>query len=139
MAKQPPNPTKRCSGCGEDKPLEAFYKDVYKSSKLTSRCKECLNDRDWRPTILKSKYGMTPDDWDEMLAEQGGGCAICGTTEPGGRWNTFYVDHDHATDEVRGLLCNNHNVGLGMFNDDPDLLQKAIDYLRRHEERREAA
>lgn len=80
---------------------------------------------------------MTPDDWDGMLEEQDGGCGICGTTEPGGH-GRFHTDHDHATDEVRGLLCTGCNVKLATL-EDGDFVEKATAYLRRHEERRESA
>lgn len=60
-------------------------------------------------------YGLTSDDYDEILARQGGGCAICGgPPNHGTRCRNFDVDHDHATGQVRGLLCNpcNRQVGL---------------------------
>lgn len=85
---------------------------------------------------LKAKFGLSLEDYDRMLAEQGGGCAICGATEPGGR-GSFHVDHDHACCPgkkscgkcVRSLLCTNCNSGLGRFHDDPDRLMAAVAYL----------
>jgi len=64
-----------------------------------------------------------------MLADQDGVCAICGGP-PNGRGEHFYVDHDHETNDVRGLLCCNCNSGLGHFKEDPAKLQAASDYLR---------
>ena len=133
MTKQPPNPTKRCSKCKTNKPLEDFHKNSAYVDGLQPYCKKCRNAH------LEKRYRITTNDFHEMLAEQGDACAICGTTEPGGCWNTWNVDHDHATDEVRGLLCLKCNVGLGCFDDDPDRLQKAIDYLIWHKELGEAA
>lgn len=52
------------------------------------------------------------------------GCAICGIVK-----RKLDYDHDHKTNQFRGLLCQKCNHGIGMFNDDPILLQKAIDYL----------
>jgi hypothetical protein len=74
-------------------------------------------------------YGITPEGYDSMLAEQDGRCAICRTLEPGR--NFFVVDHDHDTGKVRGLLCVKCNSGLGMFDDDPVVLMHATQYLTR--------
>ena len=127
--------TRVCRECGEEKSLrDDFYKNHRSPEGFVSICKECMRDRH-----LRDKYDISSDRFDEMLAEQGGGCGICGATEPGGNGNTFHVDHDHATGKVRGLLCSKCNPGLGCFDDDPDLLQNAIEYLNRHKELREAA
>lgn len=65
-----------------------------------------------------------------MLAAQGGKCAICESTSPGGRWNkNFFVDHEHDSGRVRALLCHNCNAGIGHFFDDIERLRKAIAYL----------
>lgn len=81
-----------------------------------------------RRSFLKRKYGLTSEDYDAMLTAQGSRCAICRGEEVTG--NRFAVDHSHATGHVRGLLCTNCNQALGKFNDDPRLLQAAIDYLK---------
>ena len=77
---------------------------------------------------LCKKYGITAQQYDEMLENQNYGCAICGIKKNGRRIN-FVIDHDHATGKVRGLLCYQCNVGLGHFKDNPILLRKAADYL----------
>lgn len=74
---------------------------------------------------------MTPEQYDEMLAAQGGGCAICG--RPPRPDIALHVDHDHTTGAVRGLTCFRHNNALGDFDDDPTLLEKAAAYLRSHD------
>lgn len=74
------------------------------------------------------KLGLTPEDWRDILDEQGGGCAICGRSP---RVTKMVVDHDHKTGLVRGLLCGSCNKGLGMFRDRPDLVAEAADYLTR--------
>jgi len=71
-------------------------------------------------------YGITVEEYDEMLESQGGGCYICGIG-PVGR--ALDIDHDHRTGKVRGLLCSNHNRALGLLGDDPDLLLAAHTYL----------
>lgn len=65
-----------------------------------------------------------------MLAKQGGVCAICKNPEKScARGYRLAVDHDHATKQVRGLLCVNCNQGLGHFRDSIPRLQAAIGYL----------
>lgn len=80
---------------------------------------------------LLRKYGLTIEEYDEIMERQDGGCAICHATpeEGSGRWERLHVDHDHATERVRGILCHNCNSGLGHFKDDPELLRAAIHYL----------
>jgi hypothetical protein len=76
-----------------------------------------------------SKYGITLEQYEDMLSKQGHQCAICGHSDTSER-NTFpLVDHCHKTNEVRGILCIRCNQGLGQFRDDPTLLQRAVDYL----------
>lgn len=63
-----------------------------------------------------------------MLAFQGHVCAICGRSDPGGSGD-WHADHDHKTGLLRGMLCNVHNVALGMFGDNPELLLAAVYYM----------
>jgi hypothetical protein len=81
------------------------------------------------PSKLRRNYGIEPEDYYQMLEDQGGGCAICKVTMPGGRKGKFAVDHNHDTGEVRGLLCGRCNRALGMFDDKVDVLKVAIRYL----------
>lgn len=78
---------------------------------------------------LAAKYGITEDDYTAMLEEQKGCCAICKTSVPTGKWKVFAVDHCHSSGEVRGLLCNECNRGMGLLRDDARLLRAAADYL----------
>lgn len=98
-------------------------------------CKNREGAARWReraPDYMRGYlYGMAAGDFDRMLAEQGGGCAICRTREWPGHGNRPHVDHDHATGAVRGILCGSCNQGLGRFNDDPTRLRAAADYLER--------
>lgn len=82
-----------------------------------------------RNNNLKAKYGITADDFDKMLAEQGGGCAICGSADPKGK--NFHVDHCHDRNVIRGILCHPCNTALGTFGEDPVRLDAAAAYLRR--------
>lgn len=71
---------------------------------------------------IQRTYGLTTEQYAEMLAH---GCGICGST------NNPHVDHDHVTGKVRGILCAKHNNGLGQFDDNPDMLRRAIEWLER--------
>lgn len=74
------------------------------------------------------RKGLTLADYEKALARQGYVCAIC-LGPPGGRWGEYHIDHDHLTGVLRGLLCHSCNLGLGTFQDDPELLRRAAEYL----------
>jgi Recombination endonuclease VII len=76
---------------------------------------------------LAQVYGLSPRDYDAMLAGQGGVCAICKTRLD----KPLFVDHSHATGKVRGLLCRPCNFSLGFMRDDPRLTSAATEYLLR--------
>ena len=77
---------------------------------------------------IKKKYGLTSASYKALLASQGGVCAICGN--PPSEERRLSIDHDHDTNEVRGILCELCNRGLGQFGDRLDLLLRAADYLK---------
>ena len=83
----------------------------------------------WRIHI-RNTLGVTPEMYDAMYVSQAGKCAICATTEPGGKRERFCIDHCHTTGTIRGLLCVSCNSGLGYFKDDVDRLNAAMTYLR---------
>lgn len=83
---------------------------------------------------LKKNYGITLEDYYNMLEKQQGECAICGTKEPDGR-GRLHVDHCHTTEKVRGLLCFTCNIMLGKAKDSIKILKSAIEYLRGSENR----
>lgn len=91
--------------------------------------KEHLEDTTYRDRSLRASYGISEEDYNRILSKQGGVCAICGSDDPAGTGDHFAVDHDHETDEVRGLLCNRCNVGIGMLDDDAGRLRSAVSYL----------
>ena len=63
---------------------------------------------------LKSKYGISLEEYDQMLTDQGGGCAICGRT-CNGNGKALFVDHCHGSGKVRGILCAYCNTGVGWY------------------------
>lgn len=79
----------------------------------------------------RKNYNITLDDYDRLAEKQAGLCAIC-KLPPGekGRTSLLHVDHDHATNEVRGLLCDNCNRALGLFQESINNLECAVDYLK---------
>lgn len=76
----------------------------------------------------KRAYGLAHGTYDTMFAAQGGKCAICDTSDLG-RTGRFSIDHCHSSGQVRGLLCDRCNRGIGHFDDSPDKLLRAIAYL----------
>ena len=81
---------------------------------------------------LSKKYNLTEQEYQDMLVKQNGCCAICGTDTPTGKWKVFAVDHNHETGQVRELLCNECNRGIGLLKDNPELLMKAAQYILKH-------
>lgn len=80
-------------------------------------------------------YGLTVEDYEDLLRAQGGVCAICASPEPGmKRAARLYVDHCHNTNRVRGLLCRACNTMLGCVRDDPELLRAGASYLERQDD-----
>jgi hypothetical protein len=75
--------------------------------------------------VRLAKYGLTAADFEALLVQQGGACAICRKKFV----SIPRVDHNHATGKVRGLLCHSCNTGLGMFQDSRLLVQLADEYL----------
>lgn len=84
---------------------------------------------------LKTKYGLTLDQYKGMVAAQDGKCAICDRLPGGKRKNdrVLHVDHDHVTGKIRALLCYRCNLHIGAMEDSPTLLRKAADYLDKHQ------
>ena len=129
-----PDGTRRCPDCGEVKALEEFPRNKNGSKGRGSYCKPCHNARGvaskqrsggFQEYHRRHRYGMAVGEFDEMLREQGGLCALCGERP------AEHVDHDHLFGHVRGILCFNCNGGLGQFKDRVDIMAKAIDYLER--------
>lgn len=96
------------------------------------RCVECKKVQATanRQSNLLAKYGITTDEYDRLLDEQGGVCAICRLDSSSSlRGKLMAVDHCHDTGKVRGLLCSPCNTGIGHLKDDPDRLMAAAAYL----------
>jgi len=85
-------------------------------------------DKNW-----KFRYGITARDVGELVAAQGGKCAICDTPFAHKGKHAACVDHDHVTKQVRGILCSECNIGVGKFKESPALLMAALDYIVYHD------
>lgn len=135
--------TKVCNTCRVDHPLSEYTIRRASPDGLCRKCRACCKvyadtrtTRQHRAGDLRYKYGISIEEFEEMLAAQGGACASCGTTEPGGK-GSFHVDHDHSCCPgqkscgkcIRGLLCGRCNPMIGFALDDPDRLRMGADYL----------
>ena len=119
-----------CRKCGRNRDAK-FYVGV--RGKTCATCRRTRTRGASKDVRLQETYGITLDEWQAILAAQGGGCAICGGKRP-----TYDTDHDHAFERagfppretVRGILCRRCNRRLlPACKDDPDILGLAIKYL----------
>lgn len=140
---------KWCGKCQQWLPLSHFSKNKVKWDGLQERCKECRKNH-WdnigkytrtippeeirrqrhRIQVIKS-YGITEDEFNQMLLKQDNKCAICGTSDWGRPSPS--IDHNHKTGKVRALLCNRCNRVLGLTEDSPELISKMLEYLKEYE------
>ena len=106
-----------------------------RSLRMGARSKKCKQYRspNWsgfekQDAIIRRQYGISMEEFDELLEFQGGGCAICSKPidELRRRMN---IDHDHKNGKVRGILCSGCNTGLGHLGDNVEGLKKALYYL----------
>lgn len=120
------------------KKLTKFTKRRDGSGARYDRCSNCPADRpvyDRKDIIYRHMFNLSLDDYNEMFADQGGRCAICG--DPPSDARALAVDHDHSCCSgkrscggcVRGLLCIRCNTALGAFRDNPKYLEAALAYL----------
>lgn len=137
---------KQCTKCGCTKPLSEFHKRPETKDGHRTDCKVCFSIRSkkaWESKPLeerqlantklrlKHQYGLTIEQFEELVKAQNNKCFIC-DIEGGYNGKPLYVDHCHKSGRVRRLLCQHCNSGLGMFKDNPELLLKAAEYLKEH-------
>jgi Autographiviridae endonuclease VII len=167
---------KRCTVCGETKPLDAFYRSAGMRDGHRNDCKACnlaakarryaanpeqmkARVRQWqranperirayrrvyrqraevkardRAGHLRRAFGITQQHYEQLLVAQHGGCAVCGRAPRVGK--ALHVDHDHATGEIRGLLCFSCNSALGNLGEDEKRIRAMLDYLTGGDEQR---
>lgn len=141
---------KQCTKCKQVKLFSEFSKHCRHKDGLRFRCKKCESEdgkeskkkrleQDYLGTRLKERannlkrmFGMSLEEYDNKAKQQNNVCAICGDVCKSGK--RLAVDHNHKTGKIRDLLCGNCNGGLGKFQDNPELLIKAAEYLRKHDQ-----
>lgn len=128
---------KICKVCGAEKNISDFYAG-------RKDCKDCKNaaarkiriddperyeryKRQHNKYLKERRYGITQDQFDQMLVDQNNKCKICKNEFKNSK--DTHIDHCHSTNKVRSLLCNNCNLALGQFMDNTDIMDNAIKYL----------
>lgn len=146
---------KKCSLCNKIKPISDFSKTKQLKSGYKAHCKKCHNEinkkyyskkenyqrqiewaknnpesrkKSYKKHNLKRYYGISWEEYELLLLKFNNRCGICGGKDS----INLSIDHDHATNKIRGLLCNNCNNGLGRFKDSIELLNNAIMYLKQY-------
>ena len=120
---------KHCSTCNTLKPLDDFHKRTYSSGKIGTQhnCKSCstvVRRKHYKPhASIKYKLNLSWEEVQEITSP--GKCAACGST------NRLCIDHDHETNEPRGLLCHNCNTAIGLVGDNLETLSNLIEYLKK--------
>lgn len=102
-----------------DREIGRRYREMNRDKRLAAM-------REWHRKNRHRQYGLDQAAFAAMAMEQGLACAICR------RITSLHVDHDHSTGRVRALLCGKCNRGIGMFDESPDVLAKAIAYITEH-------
>lgn len=143
-----------CPSCNEWKPIEDYHKDKSAIYGVTRYCKVCANRkarkyhkennapgqpnnenyrRYYKNYQLVNTYCITLEEYEKILDRQNGLCDICHIELSYERdENMAHLDHCHATNKIRGILCVRCNQGLGYFLDNIDTLNNAVIYLNKH-------
>jgi DNA-directed RNA polymerase subunit M/transcription elongation factor TFIIS len=130
-----------CNDCGN---LLLSDNIVLRNGHPRNRCKECFklyvnkvnrevrarNPNSMRESNLKRYNNFDSIEFDKLFKLQDGKCVICKL--PCEVRENLSVDHDHSTNEVRGLLCSKCNWALGLLNEDEDILWNMLEYLKKH-------
>ena len=122
---------KICNKCNVFKLADQYALEREQRTKrivMRAQCRPC-REHDKYKAFIKRTYGITYEEYLEILNKQNDCCAICKSILPNSKATKLFVDHCHTTGKVRGLLCSKCNHGLGHFNDNIDLLSEAIKYL----------
>lgn len=145
-----PEGMKWCGTCKTMKDKAEFFKASGQVDGLQGFCKPCARDKQakWREknrekhnrlctdSRRRKRIGMEPHEYDQLLDDQGGVCAICKgkctSKTQKGMQKSLAADHDHVTGATRGLLCTKCNTAIGLLGDDPAVIAAALAYLSNH-------
>lgn len=133
---------KECKTCNTEKELTEFFACSKTKAGYRPNCKTCTQEKDKarrqanpekqrkirRKAHLKAKYGVTPEWLEQRLEELDHKCPLCAT--PIAEGYNLAIDHCHTTGEVRDVVCRSCNIAMGMFKDNPELIEKAVQYLK---------
>lgn len=118
---------KKCKVCGV-----MFKSPSPRKNTCSQKCFD-VNKREWkRSHNLKKHYGLTVEEYDKKLADQDHRCAICESTKTLDYGKRLSVDHNHKTGKIRDLLCTRCNTVVGIMESNPELFERAKEYLRKH-------
>jgi Recombination endonuclease VII len=138
---------KFCPKCEKTLPIAHFYFNA-RLSRYDSWCKDCQRIANrvrrrttYTPEVGRAenyrRYGLTLQQFEEMLVAQGGVCAVCGRPETvinpyTKKIQQLHIDHCHLTGRVRGLLCQECNTAYGMLEEDPERIRLLLAYAEKH-------
>ena len=133
---------KECVACKELKFISEYPPDKRQSDGRMGRCRPCararrkelyyINPDRQRKASVKNRYGISAENWYRLFAEQEGKCLGC-QRHQSELPDTLCVDHNHATGNIRGLLCRKCNAALGLLRDNKETLARLQAYLERPE------
>lgn len=139
---------KLCYKCEVVKPVSEFFKRKRNSDGYATQCKICAEashkfkyktDEQYRKRRVqntvdskrKKEYGVNREEFKNLFQHQDGLCAICNVSLDGSRKGLLgHLDHCHTTKKVRGILCGECNLALGLFRDNEEFLLSAVQYLK---------
>lgn len=129
----------QCVSCAKPNVNGKDQCDDCNSKEYTRYAKSRLTEEGRRRELtnqMRHLYGITYEEYEELAAQQNHVCEICrqGRNRKGQR---LFVDHDHDTGVLRGLLCQNCNSVLGLAHDSPEVLRQAAEYIEKYRENKE--
>ena len=123
--------TKVCNKCGKTKSISSFYKRTNRPCGVQSKCKTCQNSgriKYYKPhEVMRRKFNISESYYIELMKQED--CPCCGK-----KMEKKCIDHNHKTEKIRGVICNNCNTALGLLDDNKETLSNLIQYLERSEQ-----